>query len=578
MRLRSGCLAVVLLLAPVHVRAAEPALTAAELTEMFRAYGDSGEGWTGGDGAYSVPLPDGRIAWLFSDTFLGPVNEDGSRPSGTPFIHNSIVVQDGTSLTTIVDDTETRPVDAISPQPPGGYYWMGDGTVEGDVLRVFVYRFVAAPIPFGFQQVATDLATLSLPDLELVSIEHLPFGFIPAAGAGPVTYGNAIMEHGAYTYVYGVEDLHVEKYLHLARAAAGSVAGPWEFWTGSAWSTNPLSSARLLEGLSNEPSVMQVGDRYVLVAQVGARVMTSVAEAPEGPWPAAHEIAVTPEATGTTFTYNAKAHPQFSTDDSMLVSYNVNTTNFAALYQDVTIYRPRFVSLPMPGRMVGGGVTRAEGASQSEAELRVVVAPFDRAEYAHSADATAPFRASSAAFADTSGLIELFANAYSSHAPAVRETAAASAVAVIGTGDLADIPPSGRVTATFDANVVMEEEVAARAAPPAGPLDLDSEFVPFSARVTMSSGDLDIVVESQPIAVSWSHADTVLVNGHRRQRLRGTFSATAWFDGPRDGPTPQVLFIVEVASSLHPGWEVEAASRTVHVQSLTLREILIQAE
>jgi hypothetical protein len=348
MRLRAASLAAMLLLAPVGSRAAEPVQTAAELAEMFRAYGDSGVGWTGGDGAYSVPLPDGRIAWLFSDTFLGPVNEDGSRPGGTPFIHNSIVVQDGTSLTTIVDDTETKPLDAISPQPPGGYYWMGDATVEGDALKVFVFRFVAAPIPFGFQQVATDLATLSLPDLELVSIEHLPFGFMPAAVTGPVTYGNAIMEHGAYTYVYGVEDLHVEKYLHLARAAAGSVAGPWEFWTGTQWSANPLQSARLLNGLSNEPSVSRAGDRYVLVAQVGARVMASVADAPEGPWPPTHEIAITPEAAGTTFTYNAKAHPEFSTEQTMLVTYNVNTTNGAALYQDVTIYRPRFVSLPLP--------------------------------------------------------------------------------------------------------------------------------------------------------------------------------------------------------------------------------------
>lgn len=342
-----------MLVAPLGARATAPAAppvqTAAQLAEMFRAYGDSGQGWTGGDGAYSVPLPDGRIVWLFSDTFLGPVNEDGSRPSGTPFIHNSIVVQDGTTLTTVIADPDAPPLDAIRPQPPGGYYWMGDATVEGDTLKVFVYRFVAAPIPFGFQQVATDLATLSLPDLTVTSIEHLPFGFFPATVNGPVTYGNAILEEGAYTYIYGVEDLHIEKYLHLARAAAGSVAGPWEFWTGTAWSTNPLLSGRLLSGLSNEPSVSRIGDRYVLVAQVGARIMTSVADAPEGPWYQAHEIAVTPESSqGTMFTYNAKAHPEFATDTTMLVTYNVNTTSSADLYQDVTIYRPRFISLPLP--------------------------------------------------------------------------------------------------------------------------------------------------------------------------------------------------------------------------------------
>src|SRR5207244_1521048 len=49
--------------------------SAADLQQMFTAYGNTGEGWTGADGTYSVPLPDGRTAWLFSDTFLGPVNQ-----------------------------------------------------------------------------------------------------------------------------------------------------------------------------------------------------------------------------------------------------------------------------------------------------------------------------------------------------------------------------------------------------------------------------------------------------------------------------------------------------------------------
>ena len=33
-----------------------------------------------------VPLPDGRVAWLYSDTFLGTVNPDHSRPAHTPLV------------------------------------------------------------------------------------------------------------------------------------------------------------------------------------------------------------------------------------------------------------------------------------------------------------------------------------------------------------------------------------------------------------------------------------------------------------------------------------------------------------
>src|SRR4051812_40307123 len=60
---------------------------------LLNAYSDTGKGWTGADSTYSVPLPGGRTAWVFSDTFLGPVNPDGSRPTTTPFVNNSFVIQ-----------------------------------------------------------------------------------------------------------------------------------------------------------------------------------------------------------------------------------------------------------------------------------------------------------------------------------------------------------------------------------------------------------------------------------------------------------------------------------------------------
>jgi hypothetical protein len=65
-----------------------------ELTDRFGEYGDTAGRWTGADSAYSVELPDGRTAWIYSDTFLGEVNETHGRPLDSPFIHNSINVDD----------------------------------------------------------------------------------------------------------------------------------------------------------------------------------------------------------------------------------------------------------------------------------------------------------------------------------------------------------------------------------------------------------------------------------------------------------------------------------------------------
>src|SRR5262245_57032793 len=86
---------------PARAYAALPAggMSPAQLADAFRTYGDTSGRWNGGDSTTSVPLPDGRLVWLFSDTFLGPVNADGSRPHSAPMVHNSAVVQDGVQLT-----------------------------------------------------------------------------------------------------------------------------------------------------------------------------------------------------------------------------------------------------------------------------------------------------------------------------------------------------------------------------------------------------------------------------------------------------------------------------------------------
>ncbi|MGI8532073.1 MAG: hypothetical protein ACR2KN_03650 [Geodermatophilaceae bacterium] len=56
-----------------------------------------------------------------------------------------------------------------------------------------------------------------------------------------------------------------------------------------------------------------------------------------------------PESTLTpnTYTHNAKAHPNLSTPDRLLISYNVNTFDFGENFSNADIYRPRFIWLPL---------------------------------------------------------------------------------------------------------------------------------------------------------------------------------------------------------------------------------------
>ena len=314
---------------------------------LFESYGNDNallDDWTGADGALSVVLPDGRVVWDFSDTFLGKVNSDGSRPAGQPFINNSMIVEDGGALVqTLHGGTPESPTSLIIPADQHSWYWVGDMTVEGDRLRVFVMEFTRTGGGiFDFKWMGNAIASFLLPDLTLESVA-------PTHGEGSVMYGAALLEEGGYTYIYGTEDVSgTEKYLHVARATAEDILGAWEFYTGTGWSSDPAASARLLKGVGNGFSVTKVGKRFVLftmdtlVAFSDELVLYS-STSPSGPFANRTHVYSTPESQHGLFTYDAHVHPEFTDASGLLVSYDVNTFDPGELLSNVDSYRPRFI-------------------------------------------------------------------------------------------------------------------------------------------------------------------------------------------------------------------------------------------
>lgn len=329
----------------------EPRISASvdeELTERFGTYADTAGRWTGADSAYSVPLPDGSTAWLYSDTFLGEVREDHSRPLDSPFVHNSIIVDDG-DLTTHTGGAVAAPeslVKVAGADESQNWYWFGDGTVEGDDLHVMLLEFEKTGTGvFDFRFTGNAVATFDTDDMSLTGVTELP--------ESDVNWGSAIYEdpEDGYTYVFGVEDLQAQKYAHLARVPSGSLtAADWEYFADGAWTGDPAASTRILEGVSNEFSVSRHQGRFTLVTgdatePLSAKIVMYRSEDVEGPYTGRTVLYETPETGGNVFTYNAKAHPNLSDGDRLLVTYNVNSFDSADLYEDARIYRPRYVDV-----------------------------------------------------------------------------------------------------------------------------------------------------------------------------------------------------------------------------------------
>ncbi len=308
-------------------------------TTLFDRFGD---GWTGGDATYSIQLPDGRTIWLFGDTFLGTVNPDGSRPGGIPFLNNTLVVTRGSNFNTFYGGSAEQPEAFVKPPQADDWYWPNDPTLYDGKIQLLLSHMGRSGVGgmWDFHLESTDLVVISPGDFSIDT------QFV-RVDDDRIFWGAAVMEDDDYTYIYGLEDVNPDKFLHVARVAGGNLLNPWEFYNGSGWQDSPANH-RVRNHVSNQFAVFREGGKYYLLTQeiiFGSRIFLYESDSPEGPWTNERVVYCTPESGGNIFTYNAFAHPEQSMDGDLLITYNVNSFVFGDLFEDVNNYRPRFVRI-----------------------------------------------------------------------------------------------------------------------------------------------------------------------------------------------------------------------------------------
>ncbi|MGY0019790.1 hypothetical protein [Streptomyces sp. cg35] len=347
------------------------------LNREFTRYGDDGtrsDDWTGGDGTHSVRLPDGRLLWLFSDTYLGavhpPPNPAGQphswRDTDAPFVRNSAVVMgrsgriERTVAAPLFPDTgvgEWRwPVAAqVEPRSPGA---------DEQVVRVLLWTRSAGSAPYVYGvPTATEVATLSLPDLRLEGIRQVLDQRQVRDPARRVLFGTTLVDDGDWTYVFGGDDGQAAvHHAHVARVPRGRLGdtAAWRFWDGERWRAGARSAPVLGDGrrrgVGSAFGVVRDAGTYVLFTMAaGAAGLTTVTSywacSPTGPWHGPAKGFAPPLPGGAVAAYNPQAHPELSGGGRLVLSYDVNwldatpATAQAHLSRNVSLYRPRFVSV-----------------------------------------------------------------------------------------------------------------------------------------------------------------------------------------------------------------------------------------
>ena len=319
--------------------------------QRFEMYGP---GFTGGDATYSVPLPDGRIVWIFGDTFIGPITPELTRKKTDPlYIRNCFVMQQGEQMNILHQGKHEEFKSMIIPMEVENgekteldiWFWPGDGFVQDNKLKVFLSKFHQAKKGmWGFEFIETVLVEYSLPDLTNEKKIKIPY-----SKKNGVHYGHSLYEDEDFLYVYGLGNGKP----HVARTKYAEISTYWEFFDGMAWTSDPKLSKPMVEINGSEQfSVLKLRNKYVLITQYGGlsrKVYSFISETPYGPWEKEQLLFETPIAypNQNLFTYNALAHPQFTSKDNLLVSYNTNSMELEDHFTNAGIYRPRFMRVPI---------------------------------------------------------------------------------------------------------------------------------------------------------------------------------------------------------------------------------------
>ena len=329
----------------------------------------NGPGWTGGDGSYSLLLPDGSGLWLWSDSYVGTADPLTRLRSAWLFTaHNSLThsTPGGSVITTLGYPPRTSSY--FVPSNPNNWFWQGDGLAVQAAPGAYKVLIVLLEWTGQFSFQGNSVATLSWPALTTDSV-------VPAALPDfSIEWGSQLLRAGNYLYIYGIQDPGTwQKLPYVARMSSyRDLTNPaaWQYWSGAtkSWVMGQSNATPMagVPAITNEYSVTRhttsAGAFYMMTGMETwspgypnwKNVVTYYSRTPVGPWTHRTIVYITPESgapgckTGTLYTYNPKDHAEFADTTGVLVSYNVN----ASVGQDLVCandYIPRFIRVPIAG-------------------------------------------------------------------------------------------------------------------------------------------------------------------------------------------------------------------------------------
>ncbi len=310
--------------------------------------------WRGADGAATVELNEGRVLWLFSDTFIDQ-DGTGKRANSKTMIRNSIAIQDSNALkselTYYYKGTNQKPDDFFK-VPGKNWFWTGHGILVKDKLVIFLIEETSTGSGIGFEAIGWYVAIIDNP-------KDSPEKWIIKYVKGSETFGvivgsSAVLQDENYVYAFGVKEPSTHE-TYLLRFEKGELINGGlsniEWWINNKWANNvqkePKPSSLFIGQTEFSVHYDQKLEKFIQVQTYGlgkASIGYRLADQLSGPW-SEPVLFYTPSLKDNKeFVYTANTHPELESD-GLIITYNINNGDFGKLISNEEIYFPKIIKL-----------------------------------------------------------------------------------------------------------------------------------------------------------------------------------------------------------------------------------------
>lgn len=314
--------------------------------------------WRGGDTSDSTDLGDGRVLWLFGDSFVAAA--PGQDRARSDWIRNCVAIQRGydppsATLEFFWQTGDSRPTSYFKDNQDS-WYWPHSAVLIDQSLLIFLIETKETNVGLGFEHINMAVVAVENPE-DAPDRWRLRDLVVPQNDFGIFLGMSETIRIGDHVYAFSKQEPSNDVYLARWSAetlSSGSLENI-EWWSGDIEKWVPTEEFNGIGRpvFSATPTNFSIHydsniEKFVQLQTWGfgsAVVAIRTAAELTGPWSDRRIIYRPGESDRSdALIYGGKGHDHLMGAD-IVATYNVNSEVFSELLRDQTIYYPKFIRI-----------------------------------------------------------------------------------------------------------------------------------------------------------------------------------------------------------------------------------------